>query len=140
MGNERSGRRFFWGAKATVEESRSLDIVRWGREGLLRPGTCRSGTWGWHHSRTGEVQSTIAYSIDLSADPHVRLQYVFTKTGEQLDYRVELVCTRPHYGGLRWWFLCPVSVAGRPCRRRVRKLYLAPGSTYYACRQCCCLS
>ncbi len=35
MGNHHSGRRYFVGAKATVEDCRSIDIVRWARkEGL----------------------------------------------------------------------------------------------------------
>jgi hypothetical protein len=28
------------------------------------------------------------------------------------------MCTRPHFGGLRWWFVCP------RLNRRVRKLCL----------------
>jgi hypothetical protein len=66
----------------------------------------------------------------MRTDPHVRLQYTLTRTGERLDYRVELVSTSPHYGGLRWWFLCPL----RGCPRRVRKLYST--GKYYACRHC----
>ena len=31
---------------------------------------------------------------------------------------VELVSTSPHYGGLRWWFICPVTVGGRACQRQ----------------------
>jgi len=54
--------------------------------------------------------------------------------GECLDYRVDLVSTVPHYGGLRWWFLCPIAVGGRACQRRVRKLYAA--GKYYACLHC----
>ena len=53
-----------------------------------------------------------------------------------MNYRVELVSTRPHYGGLRWWFLCPLIVAGHACQRRVRKLYLPPGGNYFGCRHC----
>ena len=53
---------------------------------------------------------------------------------------VELVSTSPHYGGLRWWFICPVTVGGRACQRRVRKLYLPPGGRSFACRRCCQLS
>jgi hypothetical protein len=49
-----------------------------------------------------------------------------------VDYRVQLETTPLHFGGERWWFRCPD--AG--CGRRVRKLYLAPGGTYFACRYC----
>lgn len=36
--------------------------------------------------------------------------------------------------------ICPGAVSGRACRRRVRKLYLAPGQKYFAGRRCCELS
>lgn len=35
---------------------------------------------------------------------------------------------------------CPAIVGGHACRRRIRKLYLAPGQTGFACRRCCELS
>lgn len=46
-------------------------------------------------------------------------------------YAVGLVTTRPHYGGERFWFEAPC------CGRRVRILYLKPGtSSQLACRVC----
>src|SRR5262249_25845614 len=39
-------------------------------------------------------------------------------------------------GGLRWWFVCPLEADGRPCGRRVRKLYLPAGATLFGCRHC----
>ncbi len=59
-------------------------------------------------------------------------------TGERRDYAytVPLVTTRLHSGGLRWWFLCPLSRNEQPCLRRVGKLYLPPSGRYYGCRQC----
>src|SRR5262249_20446743 len=58
--------------------------------------------------------------------------------GEQgsAEYRVWLTTTRPRYGGLRWWFACPLAAGGRPCRRRVAKLYLPPQARYFGCRHC----
>jgi hypothetical protein len=44
--------------------------------------------------------------------------------------------TMPHFGGCRWWFLCPLSPNGFLCRRRVHKLFLPPGATYFGCREC----
>ena len=44
-------------------------------------------------------------------------------TGEArtVAYCIHLEPTRPHLGGVRWWFRCPVT------GRRARKLYLYPG-------------
>jgi hypothetical protein len=78
----------------------------------------------------------IGYCVDTRVDPHARLAYSFPPTGEYLDYRLDLVSTCPNYGGQRWWFVCPGLVSG-VCGRRVRKLYLAPGEEYVACRHCC---
>lgn len=94
-----------------------------------------AGSWEWHRSATGEVISSIDYSINFF-EPHVWLQYTLPQTRECLAYHVDLVATVPNYGGQRWWFICPV----RACRRRVRKLYLAPGEKYFACRRCCDLN
>ena len=54
--------------------------------------------------------------------------------GESMDYRVRLVTTRPNYGGLRWWFLCPVS-AQRGIEKRAAKIYLPPGAKVFGCRE-----
>jgi hypothetical protein len=35
---------------------------------------------------------------------------------------------------MRWWFICPLVVNDRPCRRRVAKLYGA--GKYFGCRTC----
>jgi len=35
---------------------------------------------------------------------------------------------------MRWWFICPLIVNGRPCRRRVAKLY--GNGRYFGCRTC----
>jgi hypothetical protein len=53
-----------------------------------------------------------------------------------MDYRINLTTSCPNFGGSRWWFLCPLVVAGRACSRRVRKLYLPPGGRHFGCRHC----
>ena len=72
--------------------------------------------------------------------PRVRLRYSIMSSGEALDYRIDLQTTRPHFGGLRWWFTCPLVTADRPCRRRCEKLYMPPGGKHYGCRECYDLS
>jgi hypothetical protein len=64
------------------------------------------------------------------------LTHASTKEQESLDYRVRLTTTQPRFGGLRWWFVCPLGVNGRACSRRVGKLYLPPGRRYFGCRHC----
>ncbi len=52
-----------------------------------------------------------------------------------MDYRVRLVTTEPTYGGRRWWFLCPLTRQDGGPPRRVAKLYLPPGGTYFGSRE-----
>ena len=51
-------------------------------------------------------------------------------------YDIELATTPCRYGGLRYWFICPLVKNGYPCHRRITKLYLPSGGTYYGCRHC----
>ncbi len=75
----------------------------------------------------------------VAGDEYIRFQYTQTDkhSGEktELDYKVRLVWTPCHFGGRRWWFICPLIVNGRVCNRRVGVLYLASGK-YFGCRHC----
>ena len=48
-----------------------------------------------------------------------------------MDYRIRLVTTEQTYGGRRWWFLCPLARQDGGPPRRVAKLYLPPGGSYF---------
>ena len=105
-------------------------------KGLIRPGPYVAGTIQWTLTRTGEERANISYVANLvdPADAWVRLIYTSTTRaiGAKLDsdYRVRLETTQPHFGGLRWWFLCPIT------GRRVGVLYLpGKGGTVFASRQ-----
>ena len=138
MGGFGSSRWQIYTKKDTVEESRSLSIVRWMQERILQPGRKHWGSWMWTHPITKESMASISYELDTTnmQRPWVRLYYTLTQSQQRLDYRVILQTTRPHFGGLRWWFVCPLSVQGQACRHRVAKLYLPPGGHYFGCRHC----
>jgi hypothetical protein len=124
--------------KTTVEDCRSLDANRWMREGSLKAGVHHHGVCRWSNGATGEQTSSIGFEVCTldPAAPWLRLHYHFTDSGVNVDYRVGLSATRPRFGGLRWWFLCPLSREGRHCGRRMGKLYLPPGGRYFGCRHC----
>ena len=44
--------------------------------------------------------------------------------------RIELERTKPHYGGVRWWFSCP------KCGLRVSRLHKPSHTEYFFCRHC----
>ena len=141
MGGMGSGSHYHWwrsGKKTTVEECRLLDANRWMREGILKARVHLSGSWAWYRDAERKVQTAnIGYVVcTLTDSPWIRLQYTVTPPGEQLDYRIALMTTVPRFGGLRWWFICPLVLNGRSCQRRVGKLYLPPFGRYFGCRHC----
>jgi hypothetical protein len=141
MGGPGSGNYFHWwrsSKKTPVEECRSLDANRWTREGILKAGVHHSGLRCWFRdAQRTERTSSIGYEVNTLADPPwLRLHYTFTERQEHVDYQFELSATQPRFGGLRWWFICPLVVNGRPCSHRVGKLYLPPGGRYFGCRHC----
>ena len=143
MGGPGSGNHYHWwrsSKKTTVEECEALDANRWMREGILKAGVHLKGGWRWVYH--GGRENSIGYEVNTLdwTRPTVRLFYSVTRTGakerESLDYSVDLTTTRPRFGGLRWWFVCPLVFSGRPCGRRVGKLHLPPGGRYFGCRHC----
>jgi hypothetical protein len=66
-------------------------------------------------------------------DSWLHLQYTihdyWTGDPHQIDDKVFLLTTRPPFGGLRWWFVCP------RLNRRVRKLYLPLGGRHFRSRR-----
>jgi len=125
MGGLGSGNRWRYGAKSTTDDHRTLDVRRWAREGMLRPGYC--GGWQW--TRDGE---TVA-SIQMRAEQdRVILIYKHRSSGDEWkdeQYPVRIVRTPCHLGGSRAWFICPAL----GCGRRVAILY---GGGIFACRHC----
>ena len=117
MGGFGSGRP---GGRTKAEHCRSLDANRLHRAGCLAPGYW--GTWQW--SVDGEATASIALRAEAGA--------------LVLDYRVRpwgAVEWEPvRYGGTRPYFRCPDVVNGRPCGRRVAKLYSA--ERHYLCPHC----
>ncbi len=125
MGGSGSGRQWYWGAKDTIEDYRSIDVRRWKRDGLLAP--YQSFSWQW--SRRGEVFA----SINVRTEPNrVNLTYRHRSGGEEWkdeSYPIYIDWTDCNLGGQRPWFLCPAS----GCGRRVAILY---GGSIFACRHC----
>ena len=130
--------RWAWHSKAdTVESCRSLDIKRFVEEDVIVANQYSSGLWTWRNSTDGEVKASIRYAVYANeTDGVIKLTYTMTQTKHDLEYNIRLTTTRPHFGGVRWFFLCPLVNRNRPCQRRVCKLYLPPGGRYFGCRHC----
>jgi len=135
MGGSGSGWRGW--SKTTVASCLVLSAAKLMRFGVLRSNVRCSGSVTWTNTDTGGETSSIGFAADTGPDfGSVRLHYTRTSTGEAMDYHVNLTTTPLPWGGRRWWFMCPLTVNGRYCGRRVGKLYLRPGRQYFGCRHC----
>ena len=132
--------RYYFNSKSTVEDSTQLSIFKLREFGLL-VGYC-STTLTWTRRLSGR-KSSIDIIVDTD-DLYAKVNYtvIDRNTGEKTnyDYRIALTTTSCHFGGIRYWFICPLSTNSVYCGRRVGTLYLAPGANYFGCRHCYNLS
>ena len=136
--------RYYYDKKDTVEDCSSVSISFLKKQGYLSEPCSMSGSIFWKNSFGEETSSIGIFVSTLDNDNYVRFQYTSTdrNTEEKTkhDYKVQLTTTPCNYGGVRYWFICPLSRNGVYCRRRVAKLYKAPGAVYFGCRHCYNLS
>lgn len=114
-----------WGAgrpgyKLRADFTRSVDIRRWQRDGLLDRGYFG---WQWSDPDTQEVRSSIGVWAS-----HERVRLVYRVGEHDIDDTVRLTSTPCNYGGRRYWFQCP------HCFRRCASLFLRAGR--FRCRTC----
>jgi len=135
--------RYFIGKKSTVEDCRSVSVGAMAREGIFRWGPGYRASWRWSVTEEGEQKEVASMGLATVGHEGVVTGVVFAYTitrynGEKVPCRYEVRIDRTpcHFGGWRYWFVCPLVVGGRPCHQRVAKLYLPPGGTYYGCRHC----
>ena len=129
MGGYGSGRRYCASPKETVESCLVLSSAKLQRDKMLRDGLNATGSLTWTCTATGEKVSSVGYDVNTldRADAWIRLYYTRTRDKDHVDFRVRLTTTPLPWGGVRWWFVCPLTVNGRRCGRRCGKLYLPPG-------------
>lgn len=120
--------------KTTVEECRVLDIATLLRRGALVPGAWTSGSWAWTYDGESSPHSTIGYEASLGDPEAAWLRLHYGIRDERLDYKVQLVTTKPPHGGPRWWFLCPLLRRDGGPPYQVAKLYLPPGGRWFGSR------
>jgi len=122
--------RYAGGGKNTVENCRSIDVLRWNKLGYLR--SPRWFSWAW--TSDGERVA----SINVETQRHyVLLKYRSRSYGEDwsdVEQRVAIAWTPCRFGGEQPWFVCSVAANGVYCGRRVTKLYGA--GRLFACRHC----
>jgi hypothetical protein len=137
MGGFGSGQR--WGfVKSTVESCLALNIEQLVKQRLVYAGMHAVGSLKWTRSYSGETVSWVSYEINSldRLNSWIRLNYTNNHTHEYVDYTIRLTFTKPNFGGIRWWFICPLVRNGKLCNRRAGRLYLTGGAKYFGCRIC----
>jgi hypothetical protein len=128
MGGYGSGRR---GGRPTVESALRLDIDAIVRAGAIKPGAYVEGNLKLP-SYDGELVIEFGSSVS-TAGSWIRLKYTvtdyWTEKQHEIDDKIYLTTSRPHFGGQRWWFVCPNE------NRRVRKLHLPLGGHRFRSRR-----
>ena len=128
MGGFGSGRHWF-SRKTTVEECLTLNVEEFTSGDVLRP-TTSFVSW----CRGGAETAYVNYSLrDMGQSVYIlRLHSPLIRRGERIPITqdISLVTTQLWSGGKRYWFSCP------NCRRRVGRLHLPHGKSYFFCRRC----
>jgi hypothetical protein len=111
-----------------VEDSLILHIA------AITRNAAQHGEIAWRNATTGTIDATADYNRGVGSDgaPWAVLRYLACDDFQPhpVELHVRFCATRPHFGGVRWWFSCP------HCGSRVAKLYLPPGRSRFACRTC----
>jgi hypothetical protein len=128
VGGQGSGQWLRPYSKATTEGVLTLSVHQLVRGKRLQPPLHASGTLRWQRAATGEPIASCGYEVNTldPAGAWLRLQYTITQRSgakETLNYRIPLTTIQPHFGGVLWFFHCPVS------HQRCGKLYLPPGAS-----------
>ena len=113
--------------KSTVEQSIGISIADL-RVRALGPGSVRTGSFVWTSRNEDAPSSSIRYATALNAEMGLLL-LLYSTGGEAVDHEIKLVATRPHFGGRRWWFVCPKT------GKRTTKVYLPPGGRRFFSRE-----
>ena len=130
MGGKGSGYPVWKDGKTTVEQCLHLDSVWLAITEHL--GRRITADIAWTSRRTGAKRSGADLVLDLRDpyEPLALITYRHMQARTLYRQRIPLTPTVPYFGGLRWWFRCPL------CGRRVRKLYMPDDDRRFACRCC----
>jgi len=125
-------------SKTEADSLNQLDVNWLVRRKIIENHRFCSQQITWTHRPSGKQSSIGVQSSLIDGEGYIKLSYTvtdrFDDTSEKIDYSVPLTSTPCHFGGHRYWFICPLSRNGIYCGRRVAKLYFV--DKYFGCRYC----
>lgn len=122
-------------SKSEADWCKKIEIWWLLRDMSIHGKTYKSTTvsWGENGSR-----GSVGVNVSIYDEKYVRFYYTQTDnyTGEkkEFDYKVQLEETQCHFGGIRFWFICPLYKNKKYCGRRVGVLY--KDGDWFGCRHC----
>ena len=136
MGGKRSGRGP-WSERYTTQDCLDLSISKLYKWDILPPVVGQAGRISWSWPGVWKSDDSVRYEVrrgNYYDGWVIELTYTLTdnRTGEReyIKTPISLDTTIPHFGGLRYWFICP------RCEERKAVLYKHPERTTFACRNC----
>ena len=120
-----------WKGGATVEATRSLNVMTLARAGFLSD-PARRGAWQWPRG-----DGSANWILMMGGRHLLTFDYSVRSPGEdwqKVQQRIPVQWTQCRYGGERPWFVCDASSRGVHCGRKVARLYA--GGRLFACRHC----
>jgi hypothetical protein len=129
MGGQGSGH-FSWrrSRRDLVEHALVLDMAALNQDRRLIPGTEMIGRWQAASALGGRTM-TVTYDGNLTNLDEATLYISFWARSMEQCQTLRLAATRPRLGGVRLWFVCPVT------GRQARALYLPEGQVRFASRE-----
>jgi hypothetical protein len=111
--------------------SLGIDLAWMIRTGHAKPGSLICGSLNWTDG--DEPSGSIRYEADMRDCGNALLILKYwrgsNEAAEQIRQEIRLAFTQPHYGGRRWWMVCPYGGG------RCGKLYLPSGGDRFASRR-----
>lgn len=116
--------------KRTTEDLLKLSIGWLKKHNCLQENAIINGGLTWKRTSglclPREIASVTYFANFIGENKSITLSYTYNDK-ESIRLDISVVCSFPHYGGKRYWFLCP------RCGRKVAFLY---GGKYFWCRKC----
>lgn len=130
-------------ARTIAEQSNRLSIFWLKKHDYLNKDYSHmAGSISWSYG--GEEKSSIRFTIQRNnwgtpeVSTSITLKYnhtdYWTQKKSDMDYNITLVTTPCNLGGVRYWFICPLTKSGRYCGRRVGVIYGI--GKWFGCRHC----
>lgn len=128
MGGFGSGRKSL---RPAFEASLRIDLSTPHVKALVDRHEAVTGRWTW--SSSGQSVAAVRYTFLPIGGSSAELMLDYSLAGIPKAQTLQLTTTRPHFGGMRWWFVCP-AFARAGTRRLVRCICLPSGASAFASR------